>query len=85
MPKQDGKGPVWGGGPGAGWGMGPCGCGCGPGFFGRGFGHGLRNFFGWGGPQTKKDTLEAINSHKEWLKEKMKALEEMEKELQAEK
>ena len=38
MPKFDGRGPAWGGGPGAGWGRGPCGCDYGRGFGGQFFG-----------------------------------------------
>ena len=52
MPRQDGGGPVWGGGPGAGWGLGPCGAGNGGrSRFGRGrsgAGRGRGCGTGWG-------------------------------------
>ena len=84
MPKFDGTGPT-GMGPMTGRGFGPCGgCvphGCGMGMGRRGgFGRrrGLGAFFGWCGPQTKKDQVKALSDYKKALEEE---LEDIKKEL----
>jgi len=82
MPRFDKTGPR-GLGPSTGWGFGPCGLGLG---WRRGFGpgRGLGRYFGWSGPQTKKDQLEALKEYKEALGEELEDVEKEEKELQAE-
>ena len=87
MSKFDGTGPQ-GLGPKTGRGFGPCGgfipCG---GFMGmgrgRGFGRGrgLGKFFGWGGPQTKKEQLEILTDYKKALEEELEDVKKEEVEL----
>lgn len=67
MPKFDGTGPVWGGGPGTGWGIGPCGYGRG---YGRGFGRGY-GFRSW----TIQDQRLALEEEVKILKEELKEVE----------
>jgi len=75
MPRFDGTGPIWGGGPGAGWGLGPCGLGLRRGF-GRGYG-----FRRW----TKQDEKVALEEEVKILKEELKAVEEELKSLKGQK
>ena len=70
MPRYDGTGPVWGGGPGAGWGAGPCGLGLRHGM-GVGCGRGY-NFRRW----TKQDEKVALEEEIKILKEELQAAEE---------
>ena len=68
MPRFDGTGPAWGGGPGAGWGLGPCG-------YGRGYGGGLGRGYGfrrW----TTQDQRTALEQEVEILKDELKATQE---------
>lgn len=99
MPRQDGTGPVWGGGPGAGWGMGPCGAGWGGGSaFGRGGRRGRGRGMGWGfmpsrmydgynyGYQLSKDEeLKMMDDEEANLKDELKALQKAKQQLRSSK
>lgn len=98
MPGQDGRGPMWGGGPGAGWGMGPCGAGYGGrrgfgrGRLGRGRGQGM----GWGfmpgrvyddynyGYQVSKDEeMKMMEDEEAALKEELEAIQRAKQQLKS--
>ena len=66
MPRFNGTGPVWGGGPGAGYSVGPCGLGLNR---GMGGGYGFRRW-------TKQDQRSALEEEVEILKEELKATQE---------
>ena len=82
MPRFNGTGPFWGGGPGAGWGMGSCGAGR---FWRRGFGpgRGMGRYFGWNLPTNPKETRQTLKEYKQALKEELADIEKEEKEFEA--
>jgi hypothetical protein len=83
MPKQDGQGPVWGGGTGAGWGYGPCGAGRG---WGRGRGMGWENGFGFRNRMrlTKAEEIEMLDKEEQALKEELADLQAAKEQLKNE-
>ena len=88
MSKFDGTGPQ-GLGPKTGRGFGPCGGymphggHMGPGR-GRGFGRGLGRYFGWSGPQTKKEQLEVLADYEKALEEELEDVKKEKEELKKE-
>jgi len=62
MPRFDGRGPFWGGGPGAGWGRGPCG-------YGRGWGWGYYPSY----PSSPKEEKEILEDDVKIMEEDLKA------------
>ncbi len=68
MPRFDGRGPMWGGGPGAGWGMGPCGAGWHHGFGRRYGGYGYQQY------SSPKSELAALEDAEQALTEELEAL-----------
>jgi len=71
MPRQNGQGPVWGGGPGAGWGMGPCGA-------GMRMGRGCRGGYGFGSRRfiSPKNEMAALDHEEKILTEELQAVKE---------
>jgi len=83
MPRQDGTGPVWGGGPGAGWGYGPCGAGRGWGRgrgAGWGYGFGFRNRVRF----TKQEQMDMLDQEEQALKEELADLQAAKEQLKNE-
>lgn len=71
MPRQNGQGPVWGGGPGAGWGMGPCGAGMHRGWHHwGGYGPGYRRFI------SPKNEMAALDEEESLLEAELQAIKE---------
>jgi hypothetical protein len=80
MPKYDGTGPVWGGGPGAGFGLGPCAAGRRG--FGMNFGRGFGRLFGYSYKQpSKKEELSMVEADEKELEDELRALREYKKKL----
>jgi hypothetical protein len=72
MTRQNGEGPIWGGGRGAGWGMGPCGAGMHHGWHNGmgGCGFGFRRFY------SPKNEVVALEEEQQILEEGLQAIKE---------